>query len=228
MEEKTEAIVLKSIPFQEKDRILTLFSREMGLFSLIVKKISSPQLMTLTTPFCLGEFLYKKGRGELFSFRDGTVLDSHSFLRTDLASCMAAASMARALLNSHFPQGHISSLYLLFVSYLKQLPSFEKKENLVCSFCMKILLHEGVVHFSPLCNVCKEKTSTYLFRGESLCETHQEKGSIAVCASEWKTLETLTYCRSFQLLKECRITEELQAKIASFFQELCSATTPLR
>lgn len=42
MEEKVEAIVLKSIPFQEKNRILTIFSKEEGLLSLIVKKISSP------------------------------------------------------------------------------------------------------------------------------------------------------------------------------------------
>ena len=111
MEEKVEAIVLKSIPFQEKNRILTIFSKEEGLLSLIVKKISSPHLLALTTPFCVGEFLYKKGRGDLFSFRDGTIYDSLSFLRNNFESLQAASSMARAILKFPFPPKlHLSPL----------------------------------------------------------------------------------------------------------------------
>jgi DNA repair protein RecO len=218
--EETEAIVLKSLPFQERDRILTLFSKESGLFSLIVKKISNPHLLALTTPFSLGEFLYKKGRGELFLFQDGTLIDSHSFLRKDLDSCMSASFMAKALLDFHFPQSHSAKLYSLFLSYLNQIPFFERKENLSFSFFMKILLFEGLLHLSSSCNVCKEKKPLYLFRGESLCSQHQEKGSFVFSENEWKILEILTYSRSFQFLKEIVLEETLKTKISKMFQEL--------
>lgn len=177
-------------------------------------------MLALTTPFCVGEFLYKKGRGDLFSFRDGTIYDSLSFLRNNFESLQAASSMARAILNSHFPQSYTSRLYLLFISYLKQMQSFEKKENLVSSFLLKILLHEGLLHLSSFCNVCKEKAPSYLFRGESQCFLHQEKGSVAFSEEEWKILKLLTYSRSFQLLKEADLTGELKTKISSVFQEL--------
>jgi DNA repair protein RecO (recombination protein O) len=220
MEEKVEAIVLKSIPFQDSHRIITIFSKEMGLLSLIVKKISSPHLLALTSPFCLGEFLFKRGRGELFSFQDGTLLDSLSFLRNDFASIASASRMGKAILDSHLPQSLASQLYPLFLSYLRQLPAFDKKENLVSSFFLKMLLHEGLLHLSSSCNVCKEKAASYLFRGESLCSLHQEKGAFSFSKEDWKIVEVLAYSRSYQILKTVELSEELQTKISSIFQEL--------
>jgi DNA repair protein RecO (recombination protein O) len=219
MEEKVEAIVLKAIPFKERDRIITLFSKEVGLLSLIIKNITKPHLFALSTPFASGEFLYRKGKSELFFFLDGTLLDNRCFLREDLSNCKAASSMAKALLEFHFPQSHVTKVYPLFISYLNQIPLFEKKETLVFSFLMKILLHEGILHLSSLCNVCKKQPASYLLSGESLCSLHKEQGALAFSAEEWKNLEILTYSRSFRLLKEINFSESLETKIAALFQQ---------
>ena len=84
-EEKTEGIVLRSQDYKERHRIITLFT-PLGLISLIVKGISrkNSHLLTLTTPFSHGEYIYRQGRSDLFRFHDGAVLDDHFDLRQSL------------------------------------------------------------------------------------------------------------------------------------------------
>ena len=77
-----EALVLRSMEYKERQRIITLFTPQ-GLMSVIIKGISlkKPHLLSLTSPLCLGEFHFSQGKSDLFYFRDGTVIDEHLHLR---------------------------------------------------------------------------------------------------------------------------------------------------
>ncbi|MCB1073889.1 MAG: DNA repair protein RecO, partial [Chlamydiia bacterium] len=72
-EKRVEGIVLKAIPFKESDRILSIFTPDRGIISLFVKRISKsrPAMVNLTTPLCRAEFVFRKGRSDLYRFIDG-------------------------------------------------------------------------------------------------------------------------------------------------------------
>lgn len=146
-EEKAEGIVLRCQEYQEKNRIISVFTPTAGLVQLIVKGISgrSPHLMTLTTPFTCAEFHYIIGRSGLFRFSEGSTLDENLILRDRFESLQAAGIMTQALLKLLLPESPDPPLYALYKVYLKQIPTFQDTSPLVASFRLKILRHEGIL-----------------------------------------------------------------------------------
>ena len=104
-EEKHEGLVLRSLDYKDRQKIITLFTPTLGLISLIVKGITRKKthLLTLTSPFTQGEYLFTIHRSDLYPFRDGTPLHTHHFLREQLSHIQAATTFAKALLSSQPP-----------------------------------------------------------------------------------------------------------------------------
>ena len=105
-ERREEGIVLKSTPFKDADRIVTVFTPNQGVLSFIVKRLSKnrPAMVNLTTPLCRGEFIFKTGRSQLHRFIDGTILDLHLPLRQSYERLDYGAKMLSAILTSQMPQ----------------------------------------------------------------------------------------------------------------------------
>jgi DNA repair protein RecO (recombination protein O) len=148
-EEKTEGIVLRSLDYKERHRIITLFT-PLGCISLIVRSISkkNTRLLSLTTPFCHAEYLYLRGNSELLTFRDGSVLDPHLTLRQSLKSLQIAGELARTILTSQLADKPAPALFALYKSYHHQVPQFNNSEVLVASFQLKLLKHEGLLNLT--------------------------------------------------------------------------------
>ncbi|HSX25924.1 MAG TPA: DNA repair protein RecO [Chlamydiales bacterium] len=147
MEEKCQGVLLQSIAYLGKKRILKIVTPEEGLLTLMAKSMSA-----LTTPFCIAEWVYRKTTKEIHPFIDGTLLDPLLELRQNYATLISAGAMAQDLLRSQFPAKKDPALYQLFCAYLKKLPHFSKPEILAASFRLKLLLHEGLLslqHPSP-------------------------------------------------------------------------------
>lgn len=145
--DNTEGITLKSIPYQDKSRIISVFTKEFGLISLLVKDIiSDPSLFTLTSPFCVGEFIFKRGREELFLFQDGSIIDEHLDLRGDLKFINSAYAICISILDTQLYHKKSKLLYLLLKAYLRQIPLFKNPNALVSSFYLKLLFHEGLLN----------------------------------------------------------------------------------
>lgn len=219
--EKTQGVTLQSIPFEEKARIITVFTKENGLISLIIKGISQkkPSLITLCNPFCLADFIYLKGRSDIFFLKDATILNEHLFLRKNLEYISSAYSMAKAILDSQLPHKPSPDLFLLFLKYLEKIPSFASQENLVCSFLLKLLNHEGLIHLKKTCNIC-EKEASLLYKGESLCPDHQIEHVQNFNLQEFKTLLDLAFTKNFSDLEKIEQHPGLKEKTLMVFQEL--------
>jgi DNA repair protein RecO (recombination protein O) len=205
-EEKSEGIVLRSIDYKERERIITVFTSNAGLISLIVKNISrrNSHFLALSTPFCHAEFLYRKGRSELFRFQDGTVLDEMLSLRNHLGHLQAAGELVNAILYSQMPGKPASLLYALLSVYMKQIPHFENTDVLTASFYLKVLKHEGLLTLSE----------ESLSHGE--LSIHLPGGAFS--PEESRRLEELLSVRHFERLKELKISPELCAKIRTCFK----------
>lgn len=223
MEERTQGIILRSLDYRENQRIITLFT-PLGLISLIVKRIQrrSSHLLTLTSLFCEGEFLFKKGRSDLYAFLDGSVLDVHLPLRDRLASLQAAGSLGQALLASQCAGKTSPELYQLFRCYLKQLSTFSTPSTLIASFQLKLLTHDGLLSLTPECTRCSGKASR-LAQGESLCFEHHVEHSLSFSSEEWTRLLLLHDARHLSVLRALAPSSPLLQKIDSFFTHRISS-----
>ena len=195
-EEKTDGIVLRSQDYKERHRIITLFTPE-GLMSLIVRGISrkNARLLSLTTPFCHGEYHYIKGRSELMFFRDGSVIDDHLHLRQSLKALQTAGSLAHAILSSQMAGKPAPALFALYKSYHGQVAQFNLEndpEILLSSFYLKLLKYEGYLNIS-----------------------HEEE---PFSPSEWQLILTLEGALQFSTLRNLSVPPHFCKKIHALFQ----------
>lgn len=210
-EEKTEGLLLQSIPYLGTQKILKVFTKEQGLLSFIVKK-------GIFQPFCIGEWVYIEKTQGLYPLKDASVFEHFLELRASFATLSAAGKIGRALLQSQLP-GKGGNLYALAIAYLKKLAQFAHPETLVCSFLLKLLLHDGLLSLKNECSECGEKTSS-LTQGESFCITHSSTESILFSEEEWLLLHHLTFTRSFQAFQILEVNVEIQNKIEKLFEQL--------
>lgn len=191
--ESTEGIVLKSLDYKENQRIITVFSKDLGLISLIVKGISPSSLQKLvaTTPLCQAEFHFTRGKSDLFRFSECAILCDHLPLRFQLSHLQSAGTMANAILESQLPGKPSTALYTLLDRYLKMLPAFPTPLPLTTSFLLKMLKLEGLLSLSAPSN--------------RFTPTEQE------------LLRTLVESRSFKTLSEQPITLAFAQKVHDFF-----------
>lgn len=168
---ETLGLVLRSIDYRDRQKIVTLFTPE-GLFSFIIKGLNpkKPQLLQLTTPLTLAEYELKETRGELYRFVDGTPHTSHPSLRSSYATLEAGLTIAGHLLSTQLPGKPAPALYQLTLSYLANLP--RDPATLLASFRIKLLKHEGLLNLSPNCLYC-DRPALFLSRGESTCDKHR-------------------------------------------------------
>ncbi|MEM8727347.1 MAG: DNA repair protein RecO [Chlamydiota bacterium] len=223
-DEKTEGIVLKAVSFKENDRILSLFTPDQGIVSLYVRGLSKkkPALANLTTPFCRGEYLFRKRRSDLYRFVDGTILDLHLPLRCSYSHLESAGKMLRAISKSQLPGKKATALYHLLASYLKKLPEALFPNTLRASFALKLLKYEGLLAIDETCLCCGNNRACHISEGESRCDGCTAPASLSFSDLDWKTLQILSHIRSFSPL----LTLELPTPLIQAIDTLLSLHRP--
>lgn len=201
-EAKSQGLLLQAIPYLGTGRILKVFSREAGLISLFTKKKT---LGSLASPFCIGEWIYRKRPGgDLYTLQDASLIDPLLGLRHSFHCLSAAGLMAQDILKSQLPIETSPALYDLLCSYFKQLHSFLHPEILSTSFRLKLLLHEGLLSLTKHCSHCPH-AALHLSEGESFCSFHAPLPSIEFTQIEWEQLHLLAFASKFSLLHEIQI-----------------------
>lgn len=192
IEEKNFGILLQAIPYLGSQRILKVFTLDEGLVSLISKSNKH----TALAPFCIAEWVYKKGQKEIHTLTDGTLIDGLLELRNHYATLCAAGAMAKDLLTTQFPGKKAPALYTLFNAYLKKLPVVSKPDVLAASFRLKLLQHEGLLTIEQNCSC--GSPACQLSEGESSCR--KCKPGLLFTFEEWEQLYQLAHLRQFSLL----------------------------
>ncbi len=145
--QRAEGVILQSLNFQDYDQILTVFTREEGLIKLIVKRARHAKSGRggFTAPFTQAEFIYKEGRGEIFTCSEVSVIHQHLGLRRSLSVLEAACDIIKALLLVQPIQAAAPQLYDLLILYLTHIPRLRDPYALAASFRLKLLKHEGLL-----------------------------------------------------------------------------------
>ncbi len=124
MEElKIKAIVLNSIDYKEKDKLVTLFSLELGLISVVLKNCKSSvyKLKFAYSTFSFAEFEIIKN-GEMFFVKNAYLIDNFFELSSDYDKFILAENIIEILLKCNT---QLNPNQILFINTLKVL-------NLLC------------------------------------------------------------------------------------------------
>ncbi len=148
-----QAIVLHRTDYRENDRMLTLFSPELGRVDTLCRGCRKPKgpLLSAAELFTMGEYVLFESKGRK-TVQSCTVIESFYPLRLDYQRLSHAALMASACLKSiqqDEPMGH---LYILLARSLKRLAYEDTPPEAVSA---AFLLHFVTINgFKPRLNHC--------------------------------------------------------------------------
>lgn len=212
---QSTGIVLNSFPFKEKDKILTLFTKERGIVKLFVKgKLFFNQ--ALTERYTVSDFLYSQGRGDLYQFCDATVLEQNPQLRHSFEALQMGEKLGSAILRSQWQGKEAPYLFELFLAFLKKVP----EEGLYAPFLLKILKHEGILQLEPVCSSCGSHLGKgWRFGGERFCENHAPSPSIELNEKEEEYICKYYGARSFETLLSPTPFLDFVSKVETLFTQ---------
>lgn len=212
-----EGVILRSKPFEERHHIVTLFSQTNGLMKLFVRG-SKKQTHALVTPLTRIVFSYSSKSNCLSRLREGRVLDAHLELRKHYELLDFGCQMAKALLLTQLLGKPAPKLYQLFAAYLKQ---GKYHTSLSSSFLLKILKHEGLLHFHKVCAACGGNLdSIHIDVADAFCPKHAPPHSLHFTEEERAIALHLVISRSIQAIGAIDVPPLLIAKIKELFLRL--------
>lgn len=200
MEElKIKAIVLSNSDYREKDKIVNLFSLELGLVSIIIKncRISSYKLNFAYSPFSFAEFELLK-KGETLTLKNATIIESFYNLCEDYNKYIISNVILEILLKSNkcYEANHI-----LFLNTLKILNNlaYENINNklLLLKFLLGTLKVNGFKLNFKYCNSCNNSYVNKIFlnltTGEFECGSCNSNYSVIVENEVFNLLKKISY-----------------------------------
>jgi len=198
-EERVEGIVLQSREYKENQRMITLFTPQ-GVCAIILKGLQTKKGYrgALAEPFSYGEYHLKRGRSDLYSCKEGSILNGHIALRSELRFLQMAGVLAEAILKSQWPGKETSSLFSLYKAYHDSIEKLCNPTSFITSFYLKVLRLEGVL--SP----CLE----------------QERWT----SQELAILQQLIEALQFSVLERIEVSEDLAERVRELFLELTQNT----
>ncbi len=155
-ETKVKAIVVKSVDQKDKDKLVTLFSLELGLINVIIKncKSSAYKLKFAYSAFSFAEFELLKN-GELFFLKNATLIDNLFNICENYDKYVVGNFILELLLKTNKPQQANQILFLNALKALNLLANADCNEKLVLvKFMLGTLKVNGFrLNFSK-CNTC--------------------------------------------------------------------------
>lgn len=164
-------MVLHRTDWRENDRILTLFSPELGRVDVLCRGCRKPKspLMTASELFTLGEYVFFAGKGKEMVHSCG-VIESFYPLRLDYGRLTHAALMATACLKAIQPEEPMGHLFILLARSFKRL-AYEDlpAEAVTGAFLLHFVTLQGFkprLNHCALCNKVMEEEGGFLIAQE--------------------------------------------------------------
>lgn len=220
---KTEGIVLHIIPYKDYDQIVTLLTLEHGLISIIAFGSRRQKSQIKLTPLLQGEFILRKGKNALYICEEISVISYHLEIRDQLNSLTTASEFISAIRSSQLAEKPVPALYQLLIFYLKKLSRVEDHTTLCANFLIKVLLHEGLLGFSPACCHCQETMNHYdVEAGESYCAQHLPLNAITLSTEDIELIIYHAQCQSYSQIFMHHFSLECFEKVKKLFHTMVS------
>lgn len=205
----TSAISLKcTLLKQDDERIVTLFTRELGIISLIIKRIgkNDHNKRTLTSTLTRGQYILSPSKSELFYLVEGTIQDTYLPIRGDFEKLQAAGKIVAAITQTQWAGKPQPRLFDLLTSYLHALKESRVPKTLCLSFLLKLLKHEGLLPTFDLCHICHEELPLFFSETKLCCQKCAKDQKAPVSYEDLQILAILTHATRFEQLNELPIS----------------------
>ena len=181
-----DALVIRSREFGESDRVLTLYTRELGKLQAVAKGVRKPKSRQRAGAqlFTYGDFLIHKGKS-LDTVNQCSPKESFPYLRSDLERLFAAVGMAELLDVSTIPAQPNPPVFGLTLTCFFLLEAVEPA-LVLSAYALRLMAHMGYRPCLGECAVCGENVE-----GESLFFSPEAGGTVcSVCRETGGTIST--------------------------------------
>ena len=150
---KVDAVVLRSIECGNGDKLLVLFSRELGKIKVMAHGVTKPSSRKrgFVQPFTYTKFLVNRGR-ELDSVSQCEGIEMFSFLKNNLVKISYASYLAE-LIDSLTPEGEQNEQLFFLILETMRLMEEGEAEILTRSFEIKAM---GLMGYRPVLEICAQ------------------------------------------------------------------------
>lgn len=182
--EKVRAVVLGSRPLGEADRIVTLFTKELGRADAVVKGVrrTKSRWGARLEPFGVVDLILFRGRS-LYTVTSAQFVAIHLHLREAREPMIAAALLCEAVVGLFGEAEPEERAFNLLVRALRELDEgfvgLAQRAPLVLGALLKLLHEAGYLPVLDRCVACGEGTRAVAFsaaRGGLLCENCPGEG----------------------------------------------------
>lgn len=118
---KWEGIVLKSMPYGESNKIVTLYTREAGKMTAMARGAKKPasRLSAVTQTFTYGYYLLRTGRG-MGTLEQGEPIDSMRHIREDLEATAYASYIVELIDRLTDDRGQVQTFLVCSMMHFMQ------------------------------------------------------------------------------------------------------------
>ncbi|MEG1257032.1 DNA repair protein RecO [Clostridium sp.] len=223
---KTRGMVLKTQEYKENDKLLWIFTEDMGKVSVIAKgaRRSKNKNFSNTLPFCFGEYVLYKGRG-LYTLNEGKIIDSFQDILNDYDT-LIYGSYFNELIDITMEE---EENYTVFMNLVKCFYLMRNKavdmELLARAFEVKLLNSIGYGISLENCALCNNKINksdyiSFQFYG-GICDECEKQHGTKVSGA---TYNGLKFLKKVDLEKVGRLNldkatkAEIQKILATFME----------
>jgi len=190
-----DALVIRSREFGESDRLLTLFSREMGKLQAVAKGVRKPKSRQRAGAqlFTYGDFLIHRGK-TLDTVSQCSPKESFGYLWNDLDRSFAATGIAELLDISTVAAKPNPELFALTLTCLFLLEQFDPF-LVLCAYALRLMTLMG---YRPLLGECAECGVTVI--GDRLYFSSDAGGTLCgqcrdIYAGRWIRAGSIAFMR---------------------------------
>ena len=196
-EVKVTGIVLKAIDYREKDKLITIYSVELGLITAVLKGVNSAKakLKFASLPFCLAEFVLAQRNG-FFTVVEVSQIESFYNITSNYNKSLIGFLMLETtciIIRSNDPD---ERWFILLLNYLKELAYGNANSYVLCvKFILETLAKYGYQIDTKICDTCGMQflNDVYLDydTGELKCETCFSANSQKLTKQEYAILKII-------------------------------------
>ena len=228
MYKKIEGIVIKTTDYGESNKILTIYSREMGKVGAVARGAKKPRnrFVAVSQPFTYAYFVCYFGSG-LGTLQQGESIEHFRQIKQDLVLAGHAAYVAELLDKATEERVRNPFLFELFLQTLRYLDEGYDPDIIKNIFEVKMLPILGLKPNFTGCALCGKTTGPYVFsvrEGGFLCRqcSHHDPHHLQVSQATIKLLRLFSLLdvkkiRSINV-KE-RTKKELELCISTYYDE---------
>lgn len=189
-------IVIRSVDYGETSKILTVFSQELGIISVMARGVKSAKSkkQNLVVPFTEINFELNESKN-FYYLSDGEIINANLGIRSKLIDIYLGQLFFDIIENTIIKENQSSQEYLLLSKSLKFLSENKDNNHSLTIANMFLIKYISMIGYKPNlveCSICKASKFKQLSfahnYGGIICQKHNDIGAESLSEKEYRYL----------------------------------------